>query len=117
MFDRFDRLLTIIIKLFIIVIIAVGGLWFCVSVYANFAMKHQQAVTAIPEFPAADRARYIFIIKSTGETILTNAEDTLGTGKYILHGYYELKERKWVFHKIDLPLDVKTFGPITMIER
>ena len=117
MFDRFDKILTVIIKMFIIVIIALGGLWFCVSVYANFAIKHQQAVTAIPEFPAADRAHYIFIVKATGETILSDSEETLAPGDYLLHGYYELKERKWVFHKVDLPLDEKYFGPIAMLER
>ena len=114
MLDRSNKILSLILKAVALFVIACIAIWIGVSVYANFAMKHNnpQTVTVIPEFPKD--ARIAVLIKATGQTLLTNSETDRGK-IHILHGYYELVNRKWVYRNANITLDEKYYGPITPV--
>ena len=117
--DTSNKITSLLLKSVLIVVLVLGVFWIGISVYANLASKHQQQqVTIMPTFPAVEKAKWAILIKATGETILSNSEQTVAAGRYLLHGYYELNtDNQWAYHKADLTLDEKRFGPIILTGR
>lgn len=114
---RFNLWLSAYIKVVLLAVIALVILWAGVSVYANATAKHNQRPQAIPPLPQVTQAHWVFIVKATGETLLSNEKTDIGPGSYVLHGYYELNSNEWEYHPGNLRLNEKYFGPIKVIKR
>lgn len=90
-----------------IVLIILFIAWIGLSFYGNCAGNID--LSGIPDI---DKAQYQFLIMATGEIIYTDSYDNPKEGKYIIHGWYELVDKKYRWHEDDLTLDVYYFGEI-----
>lgn len=71
-----------------------------------------------PTLPPIDKAGWSVTIKATGEILFTNNYLKMSERSiYILHGYWEITKKKYVYRDIILPLDEAIFGPIEVKKR
>lgn len=106
-----SRIIKIIIIIALIGVIGWGGL----CVYAN-TRGFDEGQDFKPRLPAAEQAAFVVTFKNR-TALLTDNYDKTGESRYILHGYWELVKDKYVYRDIDLPLDERTFGKITVRKR
>ncbi len=112
--DGFDRWLSVLLKLVVIGVVVLGGLWIGLSVYGN-AIESK----GITEPPSVIKAQYQFIVAATGNCFLTDEYEELrpnadGSQIFTLKGYYYMEDKKWVHTKNELTLDEFYFGKILM---
>ena len=71
--------------------------------------------------PNIEKATHSFYIENTGGKILSSDFEQHGTIKgeriFELHGFWEMKGKKFKFVDGDIKLDEAIFGPITVEER
>lgn len=74
-----------------------------------------------PDIPKADEAAYTVYIENTGNLIMTNDYESIGSevGKrvFILHGFWELVGQDFKYKNSELVLDEGIFGEITVKRR
>lgn len=74
-----------------------------------------------PVPPSVELAGWKVTIKSTRVVLFTNDIKTTGSeiGKrvHILNGYWEVTKKKFIYHRVKLPLDESIFGPIEVDKR
>lgn len=74
-----------------------------------------------PDMPEAAEAAYSFRIDNTGGEVLATDFEQVGQVKgervFILHGFWELKKKDFIFIDHELTLDEKIFGEITLRKR
>lgn len=74
-----------------------------------------------PDIPKADEAAYTVYIENTGNLIMTDDYELIGSevGKrvFILHGFWEMRGQEFVFKDSELVLDEGIFGEITLKRR
>ena len=113
--QRVNVTLSIAWKTILLVVVAVGAVWFGISIYGNVALSRAAVdgshATALPPWPKTTQPLYAALIKDTGETITSINITSAGT-KHTLHSYYDLGAGKWIYHKADLDLDERVFGPV-----
>lgn len=112
--DTTNAVVKLALMVLILVILFMAFFWFSASIYAFIADRLGNDEP--PKLPDIKEARYEVRIASTGETLATDKFTQLTDNFYILHGYWEVKDGKYRYHEIDLPLDEKLFGEI-IIER
>lgn len=74
-----------------------------------------------PDIPQVDEAGYSVYIENTGNLIMTNDYELIGSevGKrvFILHGFWEMRGQEFVYKDSKLVLDEGIFGEITVKRR
>ncbi len=111
--DSTNQFAKLALKIVILIILLAALMWVGTCAYANIV---ERLGNNSPKMPEIDKARYTVIVRSIGETYLTNKYTKLSDTQYILHGYWEVKNKKYRFHAIDLLLDEYYFGDI-LVER
>ena len=102
------------------IILLVGFLALVVGpcVYFNFINKPGNDA---PDMPDASKATYSFRSENTGGEILSSNYEQQGTEvgkrKFTLHGFWELRGKKFKYLPGDIVLDEKYFGEITVKKR
>lgn len=110
----FGTIIKVIILVVILGVIAYVGLvvWTC-NVGPN---NPNQA-----DIPKVDEAAYSVYIENTGNLILTDDYEAIGSevGKrvFILHGFWEMRGQEFVYKDSELVLDEGIFGKITVKRR
>jgi hypothetical protein len=111
--DRANSIAKLALKIVILIILLAALVWVGTCAYANIV---ERLGDNSPKMPSLEKARYTVTVRSIGETYLTNKYTRLSDTQVILHGYWEIKDNKYRYHDIDLPLDEYYFGDI-VIER
>ncbi len=74
-----------------------------------------------PDIPKVEEAAYSVYIENTGNLILTNDYELIGSevGKrvFILHGFWEMRGQDFAYKDGELVLDEGIFGEITVKRR
>ena len=96
-----------IIKIIIVIVFVVGLVYFGACVYQNFFAN--RPILA----PDLDDAIYQVTIEGTGRVLYSDDVDRDGC-TYLLHGYWELKDKTFVWHNQDLKLDETLFGKVNI---
>lgn len=115
-----NDLMSLILKVFFLVCLVCAGLFFALSVIANFT---EGMPGEFPKMPAYSSAPYEIILKATGDILLTKDYDSEPSPNdpslklYTLHGFYDIFKNKWHYYKNDFPMDEYFFGPIGVIRR
>lgn len=109
--DTTNKTFSLLLKIVLLIILILGVSFLGLSIFGNVIGSDDT-----PKLPDADKARYQFLIKNTGEYIFTDDYSTDG-GIYVLHGYYELKDGKYRWHDKDLSLNPEYFGLIQVRKR
>ncbi len=97
-------------KIVSITVLVVAVAYFAACVIGNFVTGHNTTP------PDVARAAYAVQMKATGNVVLTDQYERVGTA-YVLHGYWELMGKKWAYRPQTIRLDERTFGPITVMRR
>jgi hypothetical protein len=116
-FESFKNISQGIFYWIIITVICLLAVWIIISGIGNIVLNNQ-AKAAQP--PAIEKARYAFFINATNESIFTSHYEIKSHSNnpvYILHGYYEIKNKKYYWHDSDLTLDEFYFGKILLVDR
>ena len=101
-----------IIQAGIILVIGCILIYGSIVIYGNFF-----ALKADPySMPDSDQASHAISIKNTGNTLLSNNVEEIGS-IVILDGYWELVGQSFKYRDETLPLDEAIFGPITVRAR
>jgi len=73
------------------------------------------------EIPKADEAAYSVYIENTGNLVLTDDYELIGSKAgsrvFILHGFWEMRGQEFVYKDSELVLDEGIFGEITVRSR
>jgi len=102
------RIIQVGVILVIGFILVYGG----IVIYGNFF-----ALNAAPySMPDSDKASHSITIKNTGNTLLSNNVEQIGS-VVILDGYWELVGQKFKYRDDKLVLDRVVFGPVTVRAR
>ena len=107
-------IIKVIILVVILAVIAYVGLvvWTC-----NVGPNNPDQ----PDIPKADEAAYTVYIENTGNLIMTNDYELIGSevGKrvFILRGFWELTGQEFTYRDSELVLDEGIFGEITVKRR
>jgi hypothetical protein len=100
--------------LILVVVFIVAGIG--ITIYANVFTFSGPDSTGGNIVPKQQDAIYQVVITNTQKVYFTNLYNL--TGKvYILHGYYELVGKAYVFRNRDLILDQTIYGPISVLPR
>ena len=89
-----------------------------ITVWSCIGGQNTPGQTDIPE---VEEAAYSVYIKNTGNLILTNDYELIGSEVgsrvFILHGFWELRGQDFVYKDGDIVLDEGIFGEITLKRR
>ena len=107
-----DKTFKVLLKGVLLLFLVVGLIYFGSCVYGNV-----KALDSNPrDVPEVADAQYKVVIVNTGNTLLSDDAERIGT-VVTLNGYWELMKIKFKYHKESILLDEDIFGPIKITRR
>jgi len=113
MVNRLDKLFSLALKGFLLLILIIGVAYIVTCSYANW---WERSDLGFVEYPEVSEAEWEFTVENTGLVVLSNDWDYEGT-TYILHGLYESNGKEWVYREGDHAFDEDNFGKIKVRKR
>lgn len=102
-----------ILKWMVIGLVAIGVLWFGVSIWGNVA----EAINTPKPPPEIADAKYEVLLISTGQTLYADDYAEISDTAYRLDGYFEMVKNKWQYRDMSLILDKYYYGDIRIRRR
>lgn len=124
-FEGFKNISQGIFYWIVIAVIILIGAWLVTSIVGNIILNNQNKPIGEPDI---NKAHYAVLIHATNEVLFTDKYDTgyhvdlsgsqdKSLHVYTLHGFFELKGKKYIWHKKDNSLDEYYFGKIEVLKR
>jgi len=110
-------MITNILKILAIFLLCVVIFYGATCTYANFIKKDEAALV---EPPDREDASFMLLIKNTLDLIYAEDCTVEGEGEretYIIKGFWENRDDKYVYNGGAVPLSEEIFGPIELSRR